>query len=470
MTETPFISIDELLIRIRMRSFVHHIKSLIKSSRDERSRIANYNIVLCFGNKFVAIILSLVIVPISIDYLDVEQYGIWLTLSSVVTWLSFFDVGLGHGFRNRFTEAKAKNDDELAKKYVSTTFFMMLLFFGMVLLVSEFITPYINWSSLLHLSQANNIQLSSVVSIVLVGVCFSFVVNVASIMLSADQQPAKSALITTAGQGLALFIILILTRLPKHDIRFIAYALSWSPIFITLIASIWIFTHGYKKYAPSYRYVDKTLIKKIMNLGVKFFVIQVSMILIFQVVNVILSRTLGPSAVTEYNVAYKYYSLTMMVFNVILTPYWSAFTDAYTKGDLLWMRTIHKKLHCVWGGLLIASLLLLVFSPIVFKIWIGDTIKVSYVTSIFMFVYINILSYSSMYMILLNGVGKVFLQMIVYIVCASVSIPLSVLLCKTIGVAGILIVLSSVYFIQAIISRIQFERIITNTSTGIWNQ
>ena len=134
------------------------------------------------------------------------------------------------------------------------------------------------------------------------------------------------------------------------------------------------------------------------------------------------------------------------------------------------MRTIHKKLHCVWGGLLIASLLLLVFSPIVFKIWIGDTIKVSYVTSIFMFVYINILSYSSMYMILLNGVGKVFLQMIVYIVCASVSIPLSVLLCKTIGVAGILIVLSSVYFIQAIISRIQFERIIMNTSTGIWNQ
>ena len=107
MTETPFISIDELLIRIRMRSFVHHIKSLIKSSRDERSRIANYNIVLCFGNKFVAIILSLVIVPISIDYLDVEQYGIWLTLSSVVAWLSFFDVGLGHGFRNRFTEAKA---------------------------------------------------------------------------------------------------------------------------------------------------------------------------------------------------------------------------------------------------------------------------------------------------------------------------------------------------------------------------
>jgi hypothetical protein len=30
------------------------------------------------------------------------RYEIWLTLSSIVGWFSFFDVGLGHGLRNKF--------------------------------------------------------------------------------------------------------------------------------------------------------------------------------------------------------------------------------------------------------------------------------------------------------------------------------------------------------------------------------
>lgn len=47
-----------------------------------------------------------------------------------------------------------------------------------------------------------------------------------------------------------------------------------------------------------------------------------------------------------------------------------------------------------------------------------------------------------MYMILLNGTGKVFLQMVLYIICALVSIPSCVALCGHFGVPGVLAVLS----------------------------
>lgn len=448
---------------------INKLKSIITSG-DERSVQAKKNIALSFANKILAIVISLAIIPITIDYLNSEQYGIWLTLSSIVAWISFFDIGLGHGFRNRFAEAKARGDNELARKYVSTTYFTMILIFGVVLVVFECINPFLNWASILNIPQEQNQVLSVVVSIILIGVCASFAVNVVSIMLSADQKPALSAMIATAGQGLALLIIFVLTQFPVHDMRYIAFALSWAPVVVTLSVSLWLFTHKYKAFAPSVKFVDKLLIRNIINLGAKFFVIQVSMILIFQVVNIILSRVLGPAAVTEYNVTYKYFSITMMVFNIILSPYWSAFTDAYTKGDFEWMKSIHKKLTRVWIVLALVNIILLAASPLAYKLWLHGSVEIHITTSISMFIYINILSFSTMYMILLNGTGKVFLQMLIYMVCALIAIPSSIALCGNYGISGILIVLSVVYGLQAIAARIQLNKILSNKSFGIWNK
>lgn len=448
---------------------INKLKQII-SSGDERSVQAKKNIAMSFANKVIAIFISLAIIPVTIDYLNAEQYGIWLTLSSIVAWLSFFDVGLGHGFRNRFAEAKAKGDIQLARKYVSTTYFTMILIFGVVLVVFECVNPFINWASVLNISQEQNQLLSAVVSIILIGVCTSFAANVATIMLSADQKPAVSAMIATAGQGLALLVIFVLTLLPQHDMRYIAFALSWAPVLVTIGVTMWLFTHKYKAFALSIKLIDKSLIKNIVNLGVKFFIIQVSMILIFQVVNIILSRVLGPTAVTEYNVTYKYFSITMMVFNIVLSPYWSAFTDAYTKGDFEWMKNIHRKLTKVWLGLSLVGVALLLLSPFAFRIWLRGTVEIPLATSISMFFYISVLSFSTMYMILLNGTGKVFLQMIIYIGCALVSIPSSFILCRMFGVPGILIVLTTVYGLQAIAARIQLNKILSQCSTGIWNK
>lgn len=452
-----------------MGNLFSSIKSRITSG-DARSVRAKKNIIASFLNKVIAIVISLLIIPITIDYLDAEQYGIWLTLSSIVSWISFFDIGLGHGFRNRFAEAKAIGDYKLARRYVSTTYFTMIAIFGVILVVFECVNPFINWASILNISQDQKHLLSVVVCIILIGVCTSFAANVAGIMLSADQKPALSAMITTGGQALALLVIYLLTLLPVHDMRYIAFALSWAPVAVTIVVSIWLFTHKYKAFAPSIRFIDKSLVKNIVNLGVKFFIIQVSMILIFQVVNIILSRVLGPTAVTEYNVTYKYFSITMMVFNIVLSPYWSAFTDAYTKGDFKWMKKIHKKLTKVWFLLSLINILLLICSPFAYHLWLHDTIDIPWSTSISMFIYINVLSFSTMYMILLNGTGKVFLQMVIYLICALVAIPLSVALCRILGISGVMIVLSAVYGLQAIAARIQLNKILNNTATGILNK
>lgn len=55
-------------------------------------------------------------------------------MSSIVGWFVFFDVGLTQGLRNRFAEARAKGDEELARNYVSTTYAILgiIFYWGMV--------------------------------------------------------------------------------------------------------------------------------------------------------------------------------------------------------------------------------------------------------------------------------------------------------------------------------------------------
>ncbi len=94
----------------------------IFSKGHERSIKAKKNIIASFFIRGISIAISLILVPLTINYVNPSRYGIWLTLSSIIAWFSFFDIGLTQGLRNKFAEAKAKGNDELAQIYVSTTF------------------------------------------------------------------------------------------------------------------------------------------------------------------------------------------------------------------------------------------------------------------------------------------------------------------------------------------------------------
>ena len=88
--------------------------------------------------KIIGLCSSLLIVPITLEYLSSDVYGIWLTMSSVLYWFAFFDIGLGNGMRNYLTEAISVKDYNAAKSIISTTFillFLIALFLGIVVSV-----------------------------------------------------------------------------------------------------------------------------------------------------------------------------------------------------------------------------------------------------------------------------------------------------------------------------------------------
>ena len=98
------------------------ISRLFSPEAHERTATTRSNVIFSSLYKGISILLSLWLVPLTLHYLNPTKYGIWLTLTSIIAWFGFFDVGLGNGLRNKLAEARAKKDYSLARTYVSTTY------------------------------------------------------------------------------------------------------------------------------------------------------------------------------------------------------------------------------------------------------------------------------------------------------------------------------------------------------------
>ena len=108
---------------------------MIFNSDNTRTKLAIKNIIGSLFVKGGSILISLLIVPLTINYVSTEKYGIWLTLSSIIAWFSFFDIGLGNGLKNKLAHAIANEDHNLAKIYISTTYAILAILVAIFILV-----------------------------------------------------------------------------------------------------------------------------------------------------------------------------------------------------------------------------------------------------------------------------------------------------------------------------------------------
>lgn len=435
----------------------------------ERSRKALVNIIISVIMRGVSIIVSLLIVPLTIHYVNPTRYGIWLTLSSIVGWVGFLDLGLGNGFRNRFAESLAKGDSVLARQYVSTTYFAISAITVISLLLVNAANLFIDWPSVLHVDPGYKEELTKVFAIVTSFFCLNFTARLVGSMLTADQKPALNAVLNGVGDLLSLLVIFILTHVSEGSLINLALYYSGIPCLVMIIATIVTFSNtSYKQYAPTWSNVKFSLLRNIFNLGIAFFVIHICMIAIFQTINIVISRELGPDSVTQYNIAYKYFSVLNILITIILTPLWSASTEAYVQKDFQWLRSIVKKLELLSLLLSGIGVIMLAASSFVYDIWIGDSVLIPFSLSLCLLIYCISNIISSIYMNIINGIGCVRLQTIIYVLFGFLSWPLMTFSCRLFGLEGVLLIPGALFFAQAFLMKIQLNKLIAQKATGIW--
>lgn len=455
-----------------MNSFKNTIlpfKNILNNGHN-RSVAIKKNILLSLVIKGFNILTNLFLVPLTLAFVTPTEYGIWMTLTSIIGWFSFFDIGLGNGLRNKFAEAVSLGKIQLAKIYVSTTYAILIILITALIIIYFLINPFVNWSDILNCKQIDDDRLSTLVTITFLFFCLQFILQIISTILTANHEPAKGSLISFIGNVLIFISIYIIHNSTSENLLKLTVILGLCPVVALLGSTFYFYRTTYKEYTPSIKWIRFKYAKNLMNVGIKFFVIQIAFIILYQTNNIVIIQKFGPIDVTPFNVAYKYFFILPMFFNIISSPLWSAYTDAWIKKDIKWIQATMKKLHVFFLTILIVTSVLIVFSGHIYSFWIGNTIEVPFTLSLSMGIYVLINIWNGIYSQFLNGIGKVKLQLIISIIGSIVNIPLAIFFCDKFGLHGTVLSTIVITLFGAIIYPIQFNKIIENKARGVWNK
>ena len=283
--------------------------------------------------------------------------------------------------------------------------------------------------------------------------------------------PAVNNFLVVCGQTLTLISTVLLYVVGSHSFLLIALANTVPPLLVYLICCFYTFNFKYKKLRPSLKYVRKSMIKELFSFGLKFFILQISGGVLFLSSNILISKLFSPDVVTPYQITYRYFSIALLVFTIICTPFWTATTDAYKKNDIEWMKSSNRYLNKLILFILGVMILMVVVSPLFYKIWVGQATRVPFEMTLMMALFMSITICSLRYSYILNGFGVLHLQLITTLSAAVAFIPLSVFAAdETKSIVPFMGVMCFVNLPGLVINIIQYKKIINKTADGIWKR
>ncbi len=380
-------------------------------------------------------------IPYLIKYLGKESYGVWVTIFSIVNILFFVDAGIVNGLKTKLSEALSKNNIKTAQEYISTAYISIFSIAILFFVIGFFVIQNINLTNLLAIK--NGIvenDLKQVFLITLIFIVFNFILSIYKTLFYAIQKSAKVELSLLLFQASVFCLIFYALHNLESSLQNVAIFYGVSNIIISILFSFFFFKKR-PQLIPSFFFFNKKRVKELMSLSIEFFMIQLSMIVIFTTDNLLISNLLGPEEVTNYDVVLKLFQVLIMISLIVLDPFWALFSDAYQKKDFLWIRATIKRLNYFFIVFLICVITLVFAAPKIIPFWIEEEIKIEQLLLYSMGIFVTVRVYAAIYMYFLNGIGNIKLQMWLYLFGAIINIPISIILVKHyhLGSSGIII-------------------------------
>lgn len=442
------------------------------NSKDSRSLRMNKNILTMIIVRGASVLISLLYVPLFLKSIDRVDYGILITLTSMVAWIGMLDIGFGNGLRNKLTIAISNNNLLTAKRLVSSAYAAISLYMVGIIIIFLSVSHYFSWSSILNVDVSREDELYTLVNVVFVLFGFNFILGVLNSIIFSVQKPALQSVIGLIIQVVSFMIIFAAIKgFSITSILTIGIINSVISPLILFGSSIYLFSTKFKSFSPTWKMVDVKTIKEILILGSKFFILQVITIVLFSINNVLILHISGPEAVVKYNIAFRYIDIIAIIFTIFITPVWSASTDAFANNDIHWIRLTVRKMLIIASLIVFGGVLMIFIAPIVFKIWLGEgVVEISNSTLLLVLLFVTFRMLYQCYGFVINGSGKLKAQMTITFALALLYIPSALMLGSVVGFYGVLIVSAITQLGNFIWSKQQFKHIINNTGNRFWHE
>jgi O-antigen/teichoic acid export membrane protein len=364
-----------------------------------------------------------------IKYLGNEQYGIWSTLLSIISWITLFDIGIGNGLRNKISESLAKNNIKDAQIYISSGYMIIGIISITLICIFLVISTLIPWQSVFNTKSISNDELKIVMNSAAIFLFVNFWLNLINQIFNGIQKTSIVVFSQFLSNFLSLIFIYILYKYSDSSLLKLTFFYGLSLIITNIVLSIWFFKKN-SDLVPKISLYSKIYMKSVVSLGYKFFIIQIAAIVIFTTDKILITQLFGPEHVASYDVVFKLFSLITMVHSLMMAPLWSSYSDAYHRNDFDWIRKMVQKQLKISFLFVGAIILLIIFTKLIISLWINTDLDIKYSLIFVIAIYTTILIYGNIVTFLLNGINKLNIQVYISLLTIIINIPLAIFIVK----------------------------------------
>jgi O-antigen/teichoic acid export membrane protein len=345
-----------------------------ENSGHERYRKAMLTSLMNLAAQFVQLTTGLISVPLALNYVGVEQFGIWMALSTALAFITFTDFGIGIGVQDRMTRFVGSNSYDSARKSLFTSFGFVMLLFGILMIANQFLVPQLDLTSALSLKTQEAIdEIVPTTQMVVFVLGLGLLSGIVQRAFNALQEGFWVALIQVVARFASLILLFIVVD-HKMGLPALVFVVGGLTSVGLIFFGIPVLLSRHRWLMParlsSDEMIDRECLKGVLKVGILGLGASIAIYMVNNSIPVLISGKYGAEYIADYAVLLKLLSVPTLLLTYMLLPLWPAITEAKAKNDSQWIRSVYKKCSRITLVVTIGfSLFFLIFGRQIIFLW-----------------------------------------------------------------------------------------------------
>ena len=350
------------------------------------------------------IVVNFISVPIYLNILGYEKFGVWQVLTAISIVFTLFNGGGEIILRNTVTSLLATNRKRYIKFYFTDTIkrliknFTIIIFIIIVLKLIDIVFDFEFGN--LYLDKYRNVFLYFF-SLSIISSFYTILNNISNGSIN----PYLASLSNLLSQSFLLFFIIFFPNFLSNDLYlFITF------YYLTLLISTFlIFYLLNKKYELNFVLNKRTKFDTQKNESRYFFKLQILSILFLSLDYLFIIRNFSPKIAGEFSILSKPYLAIISFFSIILTHFWTYISFNFSTNNKRMLIKSFKIVFILNLFLMLFTLIFSFYSNSFFKAWLGKEFFIFDKSILFLFSIHSFLHcFNAIFITIQNGTNFVF--------------------------------------------------------------
>jgi len=273
------------------------------------------NILLSYLSVIITNLIGFFMVPLMINYLGMEIYGIWMLGTSIIGYLSLSNFGIP----TAVTTLMAKTSNEHRKEVIFVNSFLLLMLISIFLIIVIAALNFFSSKLVRVLGNIKNEYINIGNMIIMIMLIGFLVRSPFQLAMSAFSSYQKIYILKIYEIFMSIANIVVLLTAQCLQLRIISYVF-FNVLLTNMLYVVALFHARRKLFYNNYKTTNHISIKVMSGIfkhSLSFFFIGIASTIVWSTDNIIIGNMLTMEEVTKYSVAFKLYSVSFLLFTSV---------------------------------------------------------------------------------------------------------------------------------------------------------